>query len=143
MPSTSSQWVVWALGSALFAALTVIFSKIGLHTLHADLAIFLRTLAVTVMLGVFLIVQRESFSLADISAKSSLFLLLSALATGASWVCFFRALKMGEAARVLSVDLLSVVLVALLAMLFLGEKLTILHSLGIGLISAGAFLVAW
>ena len=138
-----TSWQAWALLAALFAALTAIFAKLGVEHIGADFATFIRTIVVVVALAAILTATGGWQSLRTISARSGVFLLLSGLATGASWVCYFRALKLGDAARVAPLDKLSVVLVAVFGVLFLGEQLTLPGWLGIGLIALGATLVAW
>ena len=138
-----TSWQAWALLAALFAALTAIFAKLGVEQIGADFATFIRTIVVVVALAAILTATGGWQSLRTISARSGVFLLLSGLATGASWVCYFRALKLGDAARVAPLDKLSVVLVAIFGVLFLGEQLTLPGWLGIGLIALGATLVAW
>lgn len=142
MNSALSAWQFWAVLSALFAALTAIFAKVGVEAIGADLATFIRTLVVIVLLAAILAASGQFQSPAAIPGKTWLFLLLSGLATGASWLCYFRALKIGQAAQVAPIDKLSVVLVAIFGVLFLGEKLAALNWLGVALIAAGAILVA-
>lgn len=138
-----ASWQFWALLSAGFAALTAIFAKIGVENVGADFATFLRTLVVIAALALILTISRGWQSLATIAPRSALFLVLSGLATGASWLCYFRALKIGDAARVMPIDKLSVVLVAIFGVAFLGEKLSAANWLGVGLIAVGAILVAY
>lgn len=138
----SGTWLTWALLSAAFAALTAIFGKIGVQNVNSDLATFARTLVVIAVLGAILISTGQMKSLGAIGGRTWLFLTLSGLATGASWVCFYRALKIGDAARVAPVDKLSVVLVALFGVAFLGERLSTAAWAGVALIAAGAVLVA-
>jgi transporter family protein len=136
-----APWLVWALLSAVFAAGTAIFAKIGVNRIDSDLATLIRTVIVAgVLAGLLALTGR--LQPAEIPARSWLFLALSALATGASWLCYFRALKLGEAARVAPIDKLSVVLVALIGAFVLGERLSSINWLGVGLIAAGAVLVA-
>jgi transporter family protein len=135
-------WQFWAVLSAVFAALTAIFGKVGVENINSDFATFLRTLVVIAALAAILVVTRQAQPLATISAKTYVFLTLSGLATGASWLCYFRALKLGEASRVAPIDKLSVVLVALFGVAFLGERLSLPNWLGIVLIAAGAVLVS-
>lgn len=139
----TSSWLPWALLSAAFAALTAIFAKVGVENIGADLATFIRTIVVVVTLGLLLAATGQFQSPTAISPRSYLFLLLSGLGTGASWLCYFRALKLGEAAKVAPIDKLSVVLVAVFSVLFLGERLSTPNWLGIALIAAGAILVAY
>ena len=133
-------WQVWALLSAVFAALTAILAKVGVEDVDPDVATFVRTLVIVVVLGTLLFMSGQKVGI--ISPRSYLFLTLSGLATGASWLCYFRALKLGNAAQVAPLDKLSVVLVAIFAVIFLGERLTIRDTVGIALITGGAFLVA-
>jgi bacterial/archaeal transporter family protein len=141
--SVFSSWQAWAVLSALFAALTAIFAKIGVENISADLATFIRTIVVIVTLAFLLFVTGEFQAPGTISARSYLFLLLSGLGTGASWLCYFRALKIGQAAQVAPIDKLSVVLVAIFGVIFLGERLTAPNWLGVALIATGAALVAY
>jgi transporter family protein len=141
MTSTSS-WLPWALGSAVFAALTAIFAKIGLQGVDSDFATLIRTIVIVAVLGAFVALAgkwRDPFAL---PTHSLAFLVLSALATGASWVCYFRALKIGEASKVAPVDKLSVVLVALFAFTFLGERPAPREWLGIALVAAGVLTLS-
>lgn len=137
------SWQFWALLSAAFAALTAIFAKVGIENINSDFATFIRTIVILLALGGILAATGQFQPLNTISSKTYLFLILSGLATGASWIAYFRALKIGQAAQVAPVDKLSVVLVAVFAVIFLGEKLSVPNWLGIGLIMAGAVLVAW
>ena len=138
----TSNWQFWAVLSAVFAALTAIFAKVGVENVGADFATFIRTLVVIAVLGGILAATGGWMSPSTISARNWTFLVLSGLATGASWVCYFRALKLGDAARVAPIDKLSVVLVAIFAVIFLGERLSLPNWLGVVLIAAGAVLVA-
>lgn len=142
MTSTFS-WQVWALLSAIFAALTAIFAKVGVEGVGSDFATFVRTVVILLSLSAILMATGRFQSLWTLSPKSVLFLILSGLATGASWVCYFRALKLGDASRVAPVDKLSVVLVALFGALFLGEAMSLRNWMGIALIAAGIFFVAF
>ena len=142
MGGVMASWQAWALLSALFAALTAIFAKIGVENVNSDFATFLRTTVILVALAAILTGTGSWQSLGTISNRSIAFLVLSGLATGASWVCYFRALKIGNAAQVAPIDKLSVVLVALFGVMFLGEELSLPNWLGVGLIAAGAVLVA-
>src|SRR6267154_6029030 len=136
------SWIVWALFSAAFAALTAIFAKVGVENVNSDLATFIRTVVIIAVLGVILAARGLFQPVASISTRTYLFLGLSGLATGASWLCYFRALQLGDAARVAPVDKLSVVVAMLLAALFLGEHLTWRHGIGAGLIVAGTVIIA-
>lgn len=138
----TSTWLTWALLSAVFAALTAIFAKLGVENINSDLATFIRTIVILIALGAILLSVGEFQSLGSISGRTYLFLVLSGLATGASWVCYFRALKIGNASQVAPIDKLSVVLVAVFGVMFLGEKLSGPNWIGIVLIAAGALLVS-
>jgi len=142
MENPLTSWQFWALLSAIFAALTAIFAKIGVEEVNSDFATFFRTVVILVILGGILYITRQFQSLRTISAKSYLFLCLSGLATGASWICYFRALKLGKASQVAPIDKLSVLLVAIFGTVFLSEKLSIGGWMGICLIATGAILVA-
>jgi len=135
-------WQAWAFLSAGFAALTAILAKVGVEDVHPDLATFVRTCVVAVTLGVILAITGAYSRMGAVTARSCAFLTLSGLATGASWVCYFRALKIGNASLVAPIDKLSVVLVAILGVLFLGERLSPRNWLGIAMIAVGAILVA-
>jgi len=135
------MWLVLALLSAVFAALTAILAKIGIEGVNSHLATAIRTVVVLALSwGMVFLVQAES-GLAAISRKSWLFLILSGLATGASWLCYFKALQIGEASSVVAVDKLSVVLTFLLAILFLHEPFTLKSALGAALITVGTWLM--
>ena len=135
-------WLPWALGSAAFAALTAIFAKIGLEGIDSDFATLLRTVVIVVVLGGFVAATGKWRDPLTLPARSTTFLVLSALATGASWVCYFRALKVGEAAKVAPVDKLSVVLVAVFAVAFLGERPAAREWLGIAMVAAGVLVLS-
>jgi bacterial/archaeal transporter family protein len=137
------SWQTWALLSAAFAALTAIFAKVGIENVNSDFATFIRTIVIFCALGAILIGTGNWQPIASISARSYTFLVLSGLATGGSWICYFRALKLGDAARVAPIDKLSVVLVAVFGVAFLGEKLSLSNWAGIAFIAAGAALVAY
>lgn len=136
------SWQAWALLSAAFAALTAIFAKVGVQNVNSDFATFFRTIVILIFLALLLTAGGKWESLSGISTRTYVFLVLSGLATGASWLCYFRALKLGDAARVAPIDKLSVVMVAIFAVVFLGERLSATSWLGVGLIAAGAVLVA-
>jgi bacterial/archaeal transporter family protein len=140
--SAFSSWQLWAVLSAVFAALTAIFAKIGVANVNSDLATLIRTIVVVCVLGLIVSATRQFQNPAEISGRTYLFLLLSGLGTGASWLCYFRALKLGNAAQVAPIDKLSVVLVAIFGVLFLGEKLSAANWLGVLLVAGGAILVA-
>jgi transporter family protein len=137
-----ASWQLWAVLSAVFAALTAIFAKVGIENVNSDFATFIRTIVILVCLGAFLYGTQQFQPPGEVSGKTYLFLVLSGLATGTSWVCYFRALKLGDAAQVAPIDKLSVVLVAIFAVIFLGERPVAKDWLGIGLIATGAVLIA-
>ena len=136
------DWRIFAVGSAVFAALTAIFGKIGVTEIDSDLATFLRTLVVLTVSAVLISVRHEWQHPENLSPKGVVFLVLSGIATGLSWLCYYRALQSGPASRVAPIDKLSVVLVVLLAASFLGERLTWKIGLGTLLVAAGAALIA-
>jgi transporter family protein len=140
-PISLSSWQVWAVLSAVFAALTAIFAKVGVEDINSDLATLIRTVIVLAALSAILFATGRIGHPGPISARSWVFLLLSGLGTGASWLCYFRALKLGPATLVAPIDKLSVVLVALFGVVFLGERPSANGWLGIALISAGAILI--
>jgi bacterial/archaeal transporter family protein len=135
-------WLFWALLSAIFAALTAIFAKLGVEGIDSDLATFLRTVVIVLVLGLVLLAAGKFQAAGKISPRVWLFLVASGLATGASWFCYFRALKVGDAVRVAPIDKLSVVFVAIIGVALLGEHLSLQGWAGIALIAAGAALVA-
>jgi len=141
-PETYPSWLVWALLSAAFAALTAIFAKVGVEDINSDLATLIRTVVVLTSLSLILFVTGQFNQTGPISTKSWVFLLLSGLGTGASWICYFRALKLGPATSVAGPSL-SVVLVALFGVVFLGERPSLNGWVGIALIAAGAVLIAF
>jgi transporter family protein len=136
-----STWLVWALLSAGFAALTAVFAKIGVAEVNPDLATLIRTVVILVVLAGIVLATGQYQAIARTPPRAYLFLVLSGLATGASWLCYFRALHLGDAARVAPVDKLSVVLVAVFGVTLLGETLSVINWLGVALIAAGAWLV--
>ena len=142
-PDAFNSWQVWAVLSAIFAALTAIFAKVGVEGINSDLATLIRTVIVLITLSMILFATDQFSHPGPIPAKSWLFLLLSGLGTGASWLCYFRALKLGPATLVAPIDKLSVVLVALFGVVFLGERPSLSGWLGIVLIAAGAVLIAF
>ena len=139
---TLSGWLPWALLAALFAALTAIFAKVGIEAIESDFATLLRTVVVALTLGALVYAAGKWQSPFEIPPKSALFLVLSALATGASWICYFRALKLGDASKVAPVDKLSVLLVAVFATAFLGERPGLREWLGIVLVGGGVLLLS-
>jgi bacterial/archaeal transporter family protein len=143
MRSFAAAWQFWAVLSAVFAALTAIFAKVGVENVGSDFATFIRTCVILCAIAAILIASGQWQALGSVSRRSYVFLILSGLATGASWLCYFRALKMGDAARVAPIDKLSVVLVALFGVAFLGEKLSLSNWAGVALVAAGALLIAF
>jgi bacterial/archaeal transporter family protein len=141
MGAVVSSWQFWAFLAALFAALTAIFAKVGVGAVDSDLATLLRTVVVVLALGALVAATGKASGIGEISPRSALFLILSGLATGASWLCYFRALKLGNASQVAPLDKLSVALVAILAVAFLGERPSFENWIGIALTVAGAILV--
>lgn len=141
MKSLVASWQFWALMSAGFAALTAIFAKLGVENINSDLATFIRTVVILAMVGGILVATGQWQPPGSVSGRTWTFLLLSGFATGASWLCYFRALKLGDAARVAPLDKLSVVLVAVFGVLFLGEKLSLPNWLGVAMIAAGVILL--
>src|ERR1700756_5151422 len=140
---TFNSWQFWAILSAVFAALTAIFAKVGVEGINSDLATLIRTVIVLITLALILFAPGQFSQPGPIAAKSWLFLLLSGLGTGASWICYFRALKLGPATLVAPIDKLSVVLVALFGVVFLGERPSLQGWIGIALIASGAVLIAF
>jgi transporter family protein len=141
--TSASPWFVWALFSAVFAALTAIFAKVGLEGVDSDLATLVRTAVILALLAGFVWSTGKWSNPLQLSAKTWLFLILSGLATGASWVCYFRALKIGLASKVAPVDKLSLLLVAVFAFLFLQERPSLREWTGILLVGAGVLLLAF
>lgn len=140
MPSTMT-WFHWALLSAAFAGITAILAKVGLEGVDSDLATLLRSIIIVLLLMVFVVVTGKWSNPAALSGKSLLFIALSGIATGASWVCYFRALKVGAASLVAPVDKLSLVLVAVFAVIFLQERPTLRDWTGIALVACGVLIL--
>lgn len=138
----ATSWFFWALMSAVFAALTAIFAKLGVDAVDADLATLIRTLVIVGLLGLFVWMTGKWSNPFALPGRTLVFLVLSALAAAASWVCYFRALKLGDVAQVAPVDKLSLVLVAVFAFIFLGERPAGREWLGIVLVAAGVVLMA-
>jgi bacterial/archaeal transporter family protein len=137
----SNMWWIYALLSALFAALTTIFAKIGVESVNSNLATAIRTVIILVVAWGIVLIKGDAKGLAEISAKTLLFLVLSGLATGLSWIFYFRALQLGKASLVAPIDKLSVVLVLLFSAVFLGESLTTQSILGVVLIATGTLVL--
>ncbi|NHT77798.1 EamA family transporter [Rhizobiaceae bacterium CRRU44] len=136
-------WPFWALLSAGFAALTAIFAKVGIENVNSDFATFVRTIVILLAAALMLWITGNWQQPSSVSPRSWLFIILSGFATGASWICYFRALKLGDAPRVAPVDKLSVVFVAVIAVVFLGERLSVPNWIGVIMIAVGAVLVAY
>ena len=143
MSDLFASWRFWALLSAAFAAATAILAKAGIEGVPPDVATFLRTVVILALTGGIVVAAGQIPDLTRLPGRALLLLVLSGLATGASWLCYFRALALGEASRVAPLDKLSVVLVAVFGAAVLGERLAPLHWLGVGLIALGAGLLAW
>jgi transporter family protein len=142
MSALSQPWLLWALLAAIFAAMTAILAKIGVADVDPNLATLIRTLVVFAALTGIVWARGEFAGLPQVGGKSYVFLILSGLATGASWLCYFRALKLGQASQVAPIDKLSIVLVTLFATVFLGERLSGAGWAGVAMITGGALLVA-
>jgi transporter family protein len=138
----NSQWLLWALLSAVCAALTAILAKVGVQGVDPDLATLVRTAVVIIALSCFVFATGKWQNPASLSGRTLMFLALSGLATGASWVCYFRALKFGDASKVAPIDKFSVVLVAIFAFVFLAERPSVGDWIGICLIAGGVVLIA-
>jgi len=141
--TTATNWFFWALLSAVFAALTAVFAKVGLEGVDSDLATLIRTTVIIVVLAGFVYFTGKWSNPFELSSKTWLFLVLSALATGASWICYFRALKIGDASKVAPVDKLSLLLVAVFAFLFLHERPSAREWTGILMVGAGVLVLAF
>jgi transporter family protein len=140
--TAAAGWFIWALLSAVFAAMTAIFAKIGLAGIDSDMATLVRVVVIFGVLAVFVVATGKWIDPFTLSLKTWTFLTLSGLATGVSWVCYFRALKVGEASKVAPVDKLSLVLVALFAVAFLGERPAAREWFGIALVAAGVIVLS-
>ena len=141
--NTLPAWFAWALASAVFAALTAIFAKLGLRGVDSDLATLIRTCVLVLPLSLFVWFAGKWSNPLQLSAETWLFLVLSGLATGASWVCYFRALQLGDATQVAPVDKLSLLLVVVFAFVFLGERPNAREWLGIALVGAGVLVIGF
>ena len=135
------MWFIFAILSAIFAALTSILAKIGIEGVNSNLATAVRTIVVVLMAWLMVFVTGSQNGLMDISKKSWIFLILSGLATGTSWLCYYKALQIGEASKVVPIDKLSIVITVALAFLFLGEQITLKTLIGCSLIVAGTFVM--
>ena len=135
------MWMIFAVLSAVFAALTSILAKIGIDGVNSNLATAIRTMVVVVMAWGMVFLTHAQSGLAEISRKSWIFLILSGLATGASWLCYYKALQMGDASKVVPIDKLSVVITLILAFVFLHEQFTTKSFIGCILIAAGTLIM--
>ena len=135
------MWFVFAILSSIFAALTSILAKIGIEGVNSNLATAVRTIVVVLMAWFMVFITGNQNGIVDISKKSWIFLILSGLATGASWLCYYKALQLGEASKVVSIDKLSIVVTIVLAFIFLGEQITLKTLIGCCLIVAGTFVM--
>ena len=135
------MWTIFAILSAIFAALTSILAKIGIEGVNSNLATAVRTIVVVLMAWFMVFITGNQNGIVDISKKSWIFLILSGLATGASWLCYYKALQLGEASKVVPIDKLSIVITIILAFIFLGEQITLKTLIGCCLIVAGTFVM--
>ena len=139
---TTNSWIFWAALSAVFAALTTIFAKVGIQNVDSDIATLIRTAFVFLLLTLFVYFSGKFSPSITITKNSWVFLGLSGLATCASWICFYRALQIGDASKVIVIDKFSIVLVAIFAVIFLGEKTLLKDWIGITLVTTGLILIA-
>ena len=135
------MWAIFAILSAIFAALTSILAKVGIEGVNSNLATAIRTIVVVLMAWFMVFITGNQNGIVDISKKSWLFLILSGLATGASWLCYYKALKLGEVSKVVPIDKLSIVITIILAFIFLGEQITLKTLIGCCLIIIGTFVM--
>jgi len=135
------MWAIFAILSAIFAALTSILAKVGIEGVNSNLATAIRTIVVVLMAWFMVFITGNQNGIVDISKKSWIFLILSGLATGASWLCYYKALQLGEATKVVPIDKLSIVITIILAFIFLGEQITLKTLIGCCLIVAGTFVM--
>ena len=135
------MWFIFAILSAIFAALTSILAKVGIEGINSNLATAIRTIVIVLMAWLMVFVTRSQNGIMDISKKSWIFLILSGLATGASWLCYYKALQLGEASKVVPIDKLSIVITVILAFIFLREQITLKTLIGCTLIVTGTFVI--
>ena len=135
------MWFIFAILSAIFAALTSILAKVGIEGINSNLATAIRTIVIVLMAWLMVFVTGSQNGIMDISKKSWIFLILSGLATGASWLCYYKALQLGEASKVVPIDKLSIVITVILAFIFLGEQITLKTLIGYALIVTGTFVI--
>ncbi|MEX6476052.1 EamA family transporter [Fusobacterium animalis] len=135
------MWAIFAILSAIFAALTSILAKVGIEGVNSNLATAVRTIVVVLMAWFMVFITGNQNGIVDISKKSWIFLILSGLATGASWLCYYKALQLGEVSKVVPIDKLSIVITIILAFIFLGEQITLKTLIGCCLIIVGTFVM--
>ena len=135
------MWAIFAILSAIFAALTSILAKVGIEGVNSNLATAIRTIVVVLMAWFMVFITGNQNGIVDISKKSWIFLILSGLATGASWLCYYKALQLGEVSKVVPIDKLSIVITIILAFIFLGEQITLKTLIGCCLIVTGTFIM--
>lgn len=135
------MWAIFAILSAIFAALTSILAKVGIEGINSNLATAVRTIVVVLMAWFMVFVTGNQNGIVDISKKNWIFLILSGLATGVSWLCYYKALQLGEVSKVVPIDKLSIVITIILAFIFLGEQITLKTLIGCCLIVAGTFVM--
>lgn len=140
---SNGYWLVWACGSALFAALTAIFAKMGVQDIDSDLATFIRTVIIVGILFVVVRLRSKWMNPFHLPRQTLIYLAISALATGASWICYFRAMKAGPATKVAAIDKMSLLLIAIFALLFLGERLTTKNWIGVVFMTIGVLFLSW
>ncbi|MBE5766186.1 MAG: EamA family transporter [Clostridiales bacterium] len=141
MKGAKSMWLAFAIGSAVFAALTSILAKIGIDGVNSNLATAIRTMVVVVMAWGMVFLTGAQGGIAEISRKSWMFLILSGVATGASWLCYYKALQMGDVAKVVPVDKMSVVITLILGFIFLHEQFTVKSLIGMLLLTGGTLVM--
>lgn len=137
------MWLLFAILSAVFAALTSILAKVGIDGVESNLATAIRTVVVLIMAWGMVFLTKGQAGIFDISKKSWIFLILSGIATGASWLCYYKALQLGEVSKVVPIDKLSVVITLVLAFVFLREEFTVKSAIGSVLIAAGTLIMVW
>lgn len=137
------MWLFFAIGSALFASLTTIFAKIGIDNVPSNLATAIRTIIVLVMSWIMVFITHQETSISSVSNKSWIFLILSGLSTGISWLCYYKAIQMGKVSSVVAIDKMSIIITLILAFIFLGEKFTLKSLFGCIFITAGTLFLVW
>jgi len=137
------MWFVFALLSAIFAALTAILARIGIEGVNSNVATAIRTVVVVLLAWAMVFITQSQHNIAQINQRSWVFLILSGVATGASWLCYYKALQMGETTKVVSVDKLSIAITFVLAIIFLHEDFTLKSVVGVSLITIGTLVMIW